>query len=124
MLRAKVHRIRVTERNVEYEGSITVDPDIMAACDMVEFERVDVYNVDSGTRFSTYLISGEPGKGECCPNGAAAHLVDVGDRLIIASYCAVAEEDVKSHTPTVVLIGENNTISGIKEFERPRTLVG
>jgi aspartate 1-decarboxylase len=124
MLRAKVHRIRVTDRNVEYEGSITLDRDLMDASDMVEFERVDVYNVDNGKRFSTYVIEGERGSGDCCPNGAAAHLVDVGDRLIIASYCAVDEAEIREHTPTVVIIGDGNTIQEIKEFERSGTLVG
>ena len=91
MLRAKIHRITITEADVEYEGSLTLDADLMDTCGMVPFERVDVFDVDNGSRFSTYLIAGERGSGECCVNGAAARLVEVGHKAIIVSYCAVAE---------------------------------
>jgi aspartate 1-decarboxylase len=117
MLRAKVHRITVTERNVEYEGSLTLDASLMAAGDMVPFERIDVYDVDNGNRFSTYLIEGAPGSGACCVNGAAARLVEPGDRLIVAAYCAVDEPEVRGHRPRVVLVDERNRLSAVKDYE-------
>ena len=117
MLRAKIHRITVTEANVAYEGSLTLDTDLMDACDMVPFERIDVFDVDNGNRFSTYLIEGERGSGECCVNGAAAHLVEVGHQLIIVTYCAVAGEDVRSHRPRVVLVHDDNSIREVKDWE-------
>src|SRR5262249_58289322 len=88
MLRAKVHRATVTETNVNYEGSLTLDAHLMKAAGMIPYERIDVYNADSGTRFSTYLIRGEPGSGTVCVNGAAAHLAKTGDRLIIATHAS------------------------------------
>jgi len=120
MLRAKIHRIAVTERDVEYEGSLTLDPALMEACDMVPYERVDVYNVSGGNRFSTYLIEGERDSGDCCVNGAAAHLVELGDRLILAAYCSIPEADVPTHEPRVILVGEDNRIKQLKTAEHPR----
>jgi aspartate 1-decarboxylase len=118
MLRAKVHRVVVTERDPAYEGSLTLDAELMRQADMVQFERVEVYDVDNANRFATYLIEGEPGSGECCVNGAAAHLVEPGDRLIIASYATLAERDVPAHRPRVVLVGEGNRLSQVKHEER------
>jgi len=123
MLRAKVHRIKVTERNVEYEGSLTLDADLMQAGDMLPYERVDVYDIGNGKRFSTYLIEGRPGGGECCVNGAAAHLVELGDRLIICAYAAVEESEVRDHRPKVVLVTDDNSIREVKDHERAATRV-
>ena len=106
MLRAKVHRIKVTERDIEYEGSLSLDTELMKAADMLPFERIDVYDVDNGNRFSTYLIEGRPGSGDCCVNGAAARLVELGDKLIIAAYCSLEESEVRKHRPKLILIGE------------------
>ena len=117
MLRAKVHRITVTERNVEYEGSLTLDRSLMDVCDMVPFERIDVYDVDNGNRFSTYLIEGDAGSGACCVNGAAARLVEPGDRLIIASYASVDESDVRGHRPKVALVDARNRLTELKDYE-------
>ena len=117
MLRAKVHRITVTERNVDYEGSLTLDEGLMQACDMVPFEKIDVYDIDNGNRFSTYLITGEKGSGACCVNGAAAHLVEEGHKLILASYGSVAEKDIRVHRPKVVLVNADNSIREIKDRE-------
>lgn len=117
MLRAKVHRITVTERNVEYEGSLTLDATLMQACDMVPYEKIDVYDVDNANRFSTYLIEGPAGSGACCVNGAAAHLVEVGHKLIIASYCAVDETKIRGHQPKVVLVDASNRITVVKNQE-------
>jgi aspartate 1-decarboxylase len=119
MLRAKVHRITVTERDVEYEGSLTLDRSLMDACGMVPFEKVDVYDVENGNRFSTYLIEGEPGSGACCVNGAAARLVERGDHLIVASYCSVAEAEVARHQPRIVRVDERNRLAEVKGHEGP-----
>ncbi|NIM02216.1 MAG: aspartate 1-decarboxylase [Acidobacteria bacterium] len=117
MLRSKIHRIAVTECNVEYEGSLTLDPLIMREAGMVPFERIDVYDVDNANRFSTYLIEGRPGSGQCCVNGAAARLVSMGDKLILASYCTVEDEDLADHEPQIVVVGEANRIKEVKGSE-------
>src|SRR4029077_5181587 len=101
MLRAKVHRMRVTEANLAYEGSLTLDATLMQAGGFVPFEKVDVYNVTSGTRFPTYLIEGEKDSGVCCVNGAAAHLASTDDLVIIASYAVVEESEIHTHRPIV-----------------------
>ena len=117
MLRAKVHRIKVTERDIEYEGSLSLDSELMQAADMLPFERIDVYDVDNGNRFSTYLIEGRPGSGDCCVNGAAARLVELGDKLIIAAFCSLEESEVRRHQPKLILIGEDNKITRAAETE-------
>ena len=117
MLRAKVHRITVTECDVDYEGSLTLDRELMDACGMVPFERIDVYDVDNANRFSTYLIEGSAGSGVCCINGAAARLVDVGHKVIIAAYCAVDAREVRGHVPRIVLVDDRNRLTVVKDHE-------
>jgi len=117
MLRAKIHRITVTEANVEYEGSLTLDVDLMRVCEMAPYERIDVYNVSNGNRFSTYLIEGQPGSGACCVNGAAAHRVQVGDRLILCSYASLADSELPDHRPKVVLVTDENRVRVVKDHE-------
>ena len=124
MLRAKVHRATVTETNVDYEGSLTLDSRLMRAAGMIPYERIDVYNADSGARFSTYLIPGEEGSGVACVNGAAAHLATRGDRIIIASYASLAPEELASHRPTVVLVDASNAIKEIRHEILAGTEVG
>jgi len=124
MLRAKVHRITVTECDVEYEGSLTLDRDLMDACGMVAFERIDVYDVDNAGRFSTYLIEGPRGSGSCCVNGAAARLVEVGHKVIIAAYAGVDENDVATHVPKIVLVDEANGLKVVKNHEGSGVKVG
>ena len=124
MLRSKIHRIRVTGCDVEYEGSLTLDPQLMEAAGMVPYERIDVYNIDNAQRFSTYLIEGKTGSGDCCVNGAAARLVSHGDRLILASYCSVEDAELGSHRPMVVLVGEENRIKVLKNEELAYTRGG
>jgi len=118
MLRAKIHRIAVTERDAAYEGSLTLDAELMREADMVPFERIEVYDVDNANRFATYLIPGEPGSGACCVNGAAAHLVEPGDRLILATYVTLQDRDVPQHRPRIVLVDERNRIKQVKHDER------
>ena len=117
MLRAKVHRITVTECDVEYEGSLTLDRDLMDACGMRAFERIDVYDVDNASRFSTYVIEGPRGSGACCVNGAAARLVEVGHRVIVAAYAAMDEDEIRTHLPKVVLVDGRNRITAVKTHE-------
>ena len=117
LLRAKIHRIAVTECDVEYEGSLTLDSELMQAADLVPFERIDVYDVTNGSRFSTYVIEGAAGSRVCCVNGAAARLVEKGDRLILAAYASIDESEVRDHRPKVVVIGEKNAIREIKSAE-------
>jgi aspartate 1-decarboxylase len=117
MLRAKVHRITVTECDVSYEGSLTLDRDLMDACGMVPFERIDVYDVDNANRFSTYLIEGARGSGACCVNGAAARLVSVGHKVIIAAYATMDEREVAAHVPKIVLVDDANRARVVKSHE-------
>lgn len=124
MLRAKIHRITVTECDVDYEGSMTLDRDLMDACGMVPFERIDVYDVDNGSRFSTYLIEGARGGGACGLNGAAARLVEVGHKLIVAAYCDVDESGVASHVPRIVLVDDANAPVAVKAHEGAGVKVG
>ncbi len=108
LLKSKIHRATVTEADLEYEGSVTIDTDLMHAADIVEYERVEIYNITSGTRLATYAIGGEPGSGTICINGAAAHLVSPGDMVIIASYAELTEAELAAHVPHVILVDEQN----------------
>jgi aspartate 1-decarboxylase len=124
MLRAKIHRITVTECDVEYEGSLTLDRDLMDACGMVPFERIDVYDVNNASRFSTYLIEGPRGSGACCINGAAARLVEVGHQVIVAAYATVDDREVERHVPKIVLVDAANRIKVVKSHEGAGIKVG
>ena len=110
LLRAKIHRATVTDTNVEYEGSLTLDLSLMAAADLRPFERIDVYNVSNGARFSTYVIPGEATSGTVCVNGAAAHLASRRDRIIIAAYGSYEEDEISGHQPLVVLVDDENRV--------------
>jgi aspartate 1-decarboxylase len=122
MLRAKIHRARVTEANLHYEGSLTVPPDLLDHAGIMEYEAVNVWNVTRGTRFETYAITGVEGTRDICVNGAAAHLAGPGDIIIIASYAEVPESLVRGFHPTVVFVdGENNIIETGQEIPGPRT---
>jgi aspartate 1-decarboxylase len=110
MLKSKIHRARVTDANINYEGSITIDKKLLKAADILPYEQVNVLNVNNGARFTTYAIEGEEGKGEICLNGAAARLAVKGDIVIIITYAQVAEEDLPTYHPVVVHVNENNEI--------------
>jgi aspartate 1-decarboxylase len=110
MLKSKIHRATVTDANLNYEGSITIDPELCRAARIRAFERVEVYNCNNGERFATYVILGEPG--EVCLNGAAARLVAPGDIVIICSWLEMTPEEAEAHRPVVVLVdGANRPVS-------------
>ena len=108
MFKSKIHRATVTGADLDYEGSITIDSELMKLADILPYEKVDVYNVTNGERFSTYVIPGEPGSGEICLNGAAARKVQKGDKVIIVTYCELDESELEAFSPIVVLVDENN----------------
>lgn len=110
LLKAKIHRATVSEANLNYEGSITIDRNILEASGIMSHEQVHICNVDNGERFVTYVIEGTPGSGAMCVNGAAARLVSPGDKIIVIAYCQVSVEEAKAHRPKVVLMGEKNSI--------------
>lgn len=108
MLKCKIHRATVTDADLNYEGSISIDAKLCEASGLNEFERVDIYNCSNGQRFSTYVIMGKTG--EICLNGAAARLVHKGDLVIIASYCDVENSEARKHKPKIVLVNEKNEV--------------
>ena len=110
MLKSKIHRATVTDADVDYEGSITIDPVLMEAADILPFEEVHVLDVDNGSRLTTYAIEGTPGAGEVAINGAAARLVHVGDTVIILTYQEMEEEAAHAHQPRLVYVGVGNRI--------------
>ena len=110
MLKSKIHRARVTQVDLDYEGSITIDRSLMVASDILPFERVEVLDVNNGARFSTYAIEGEANSGNIGINGAAARLVAKGDIVIILSYCQVPEEDAVNLVPRIVRVDIRNRV--------------
>ncbi|MCX5866775.1 MAG: aspartate 1-decarboxylase [Proteobacteria bacterium] len=110
MLKGKIHRATVTDANLDYEGSITVDQKLMEAADIIQFEQVHIYNISNGNRFETYCIEGPPGSGTICLNGAAARMVSRGDLVIIAAYGLMNAEEIKSHKPKLVYVDAQNRI--------------
>ena len=111
ILKSKIHRAVVTETNIDYDGSITVDESLLNATDMVPFEQVHVFNITNGKRFVTYIIKGEKDSGVIGVNGAAVHLVSKGDMLIIASFTLMDDEELSFFCPKVILVDKNNKIS-------------
>ncbi|HEX8393461.1 MAG TPA: aspartate 1-decarboxylase [Longimicrobium sp.] len=111
MCKSKIHRATVTGADLNYIGSITIDPELMEAADLLEFEQVAVVNVNNGARFETYVIPGERGKGEMCLNGAAARLVHPGDKVIVISYAQYDEAEMASYRPRFIFVDEQNRIS-------------
>ncbi len=108
MLKSKIHRVRVTDANLDYEGSITIDENLIKAADIIPYEQVDIYNVSNGERFSTYVIRGKRNSGVICLNGAAARKVSKGDVIIIASYVAVDDRDAGKWMPKCVYVDDRN----------------
>lgn len=117
-VKRKIHRAVVKQAELDYVGSITVDPELMKAAGIYEYELVQIVDVENGNRFETYTIAGEPNSGMICLNGAAARQVQVGDHIIIMCYCQLDSEEVKSHKPKVVFVDESNKISKISSYEK------
>ena len=114
MLKAKIQKLVVTETNLDYEGSLTLDENLMKAGGMIPFEQIHVYNISNGERFSTYLIKGAKNSGVVGVNGAAVHKAKVGDKLIVASYVSLDEGEIDFFMPKILIIGEDNKIKEIK----------
>ena len=114
MLRAKIHRATVTQCDLNYEGSCGIDEDLLDAADIREFEKIELYNINNGERFSTYAIRGKRGSGEISLNGAAARLAHLGDLLIICTYAPMTEEEIASYVPKVVFVDHQNHSTGLK----------
>jgi len=110
MLKGKIHRARVTDANLNYEGSITIDELLMEAADILPYEKVQVLDIDNGARLETYAIAGERGSGEICINGAAARLVSVGDKVIILAYSIVSDEEAREIKPRLINVDQRNTL--------------
>lgn len=122
IFKSKIHRATVTEACLNYMGSITIDSEIMKAAKIRPNERVQIVDNNNGSRLETYVISGEPGSGIICLNGAAARLVQPGDTVIIISYAWMEEKEADEYQPVVVMVGEGNKISEIRHVEYPREI--
>lgn len=118
MLKGKIHRASVKQAELDYVGSITVDEELMDAAGIIEYEKVQVVDVNNGNRFETYVISGERGSGMICLNGAAARCVSVGDKVIIMAYAQMTPEEAKSHKPAVVFVDEDNKPVRVTSYEK------
>jgi len=120
LLKSKLHRATVTDANLHYQGSVTLDPLLMAAADLLPWERIEIYNVTNGERFATYAIPGRPGGGEVVINGAAAHKAGAGDLVIVATYAEYEDAEARRHRPALVFVDEENRILAV---ERERETV-
>lgn len=118
MLKGKIHRATVKQAELHYVGSITVDPKLLEAAGILEYEYVQIVDVENGSRFETYTIAGEPDSGMICLNGAAARQVAVGDHIIIMSYAQMTPEEAKEHKPNVVFVDEENKIREVSRYEK------
>ncbi|MFD1018461.1 aspartate 1-decarboxylase [Thalassobacillus hwangdonensis] len=123
MMKAKIHRAKVTEANLNYVGSITIDQDILDQVDILPHEKVQIVNNNNGARLETYVIPGERGSGVVCLNGAAARLVQPDDIIIIVAYAMVPQEELADFRPKVALMGENNRVEELIDQEPPLTVM-
>ncbi|WP_146823819.1 aspartate 1-decarboxylase [Alicyclobacillus suci] len=121
MMKSKIHRATVTEADLNYVGSITIDSDLLKAVDILPNEKVLVVNNNNGERFETYAIAGEAGSGQICANGAAARLVQPGDLVIIMAFAMLSEDELKDFTPKVAFMNPDNTIAELVHSENPQT---
>ncbi|GAX86838.1 aspartate 1-decarboxylase [Lebetimonas natsushimae] len=115
MLYSKIHRATVTDANLNYVGSITIDEELIEKANLLVGQKVDIVNINNGERFSTYVIKGKRGSGEICLNGAAARKVHVGDKIIIIAYASMELEEAKNFKPSVIIVDENNKIQEITD---------
>lgn len=118
MLKGKIHRATVVQAELDYVGSITVDQDLLDASGILEYEKVQIVDVNNGQRFETYTIAGERGSGMICLNGAAARCVQKGDRIIIMCYCQMEPSEVQDNPPKVVFVDDENKISRVTRYEK------
>ena len=123
MMKSKIHRATVTEANLNYVGSITIDEDLMEAADLWENEKVQVVNINNGARLETYVIPGPRGSGVICLNGAAARHAQPGDKVIIISYALMTEEEARAHRPRIVLMDDANRPAGVMGREEHATIL-
>lgn len=112
VVKSKIHRVKITQAELHYVGSITIDEDIMDASNIIENEKVQIVNINNGERLETYVIKGQRGSGQVCLNGPAARKAEVGDIIIIISYASMDFEEAKNHTPTIIFPDQNNKIIG------------
>jgi aspartate 1-decarboxylase len=117
MMKSKLHRATVTETNVDYEGSLTIDTDLLEAADILPHEQIHVWDVTNGTRLVTYALPGDRGSGTMCVNGAGAHLIKPGDIIIIATFAELEDAEAKLHQPRVVFLGPANKITGTSAWK-------
>jgi aspartate 1-decarboxylase len=115
MLYSKIHRATVTDANLNYVGSITIDEELLEKANLLVGQKVDIVNINNGERFSTYVIKGKRGSGEICLNGAAARKVHVGDKIIIIAYASMDIEEAKNFKPSVIIVDDNNKIQQITD---------
>ena len=123
LLKAKIHRATVTQADLDYVGSITIDSNLLAESGIMEYEMVAIADIDNGSRFETYIIAGEAGSGIICLNGAAAKCVNVGDKVIIMAYAQMTPEEAKTHKPTVLFVDDGNKIVRKANYEKHGLLV-
>lgn len=115
MLRSKIHRVTVTQADLHYEGSCGIDENLLEAADIREFEKIELYNINNGERFSTYAIKGKRGSGEISLNGAAARRAHLGDLLIICTYAPMTAAEIETYIPKIVFVDEHNQMTGLKK---------
>ena len=118
LLKAKIHRAVVKQADLDYVGSITIDSRLLRESGILEYEKVEIADIDNGNRFETYAIAGEEGSGIICLNGAAAKCVNVGDKVIIMAYAQMTPEEAKAHKPTVIFVDDNNQIVRKANYEK------
>lgn len=118
MLKGKIHRATVVQAELDYVGSVTVDPALMEAAGILEYEKVQIVDINNGNRFETYTIAGEPESGMICLNGAAARQVSVGDKVILMAYCDMSPEEAKQHKPNVVFVDDENHVLKVAHYEK------
>ena len=123
LLKAKIHRAVVKQADLDYVGSITIDSELLEESGILEYEKVEIADIDNGNRFETYVIAGEAGSGIICLNGAAAHRVSIGDKVIIMAYAQMTPEEARGHKPTVIFVDQDNKIVRKANYEKHGLLI-